>query len=171
MRKKGIDMLENRFLYWMDKLYGFFVKIGSNLQSLFLLYMRLTWGHQFLLAGVGKLKDIPKTVAAFTKLGIPYPEFHAYEVSLFESIGGILLMIGFASRLISIPLMIIMITALSTAHAANLSNFNFILNPKSLVGENPYPFLITSLMVFIFGPGRISIDAWIKRWVGRQSKY
>ncbi|MCI0617278.1 DoxX family protein, partial [bacterium] len=119
--------------------------------------MRLTWGHQFFLIGTGKLQNISKTIEFFDQLGIPYSHFHAYEVALFETIGGILLIVGFASRLISIPLTIILITALSTAHADALSNFKFILDPKSLVGENPYPFLITTLMVFCFGPGRISI--------------
>lgn len=171
MRKKEIDMLQNRFLYWIDKIYGFFIKIGSNLQSLFLLYMRITWGHQFLLAGVDKLKDISKTIDSFAALGIIHPEFHAYTVSFFESIGGILLIVGFASRLISIPLISIMITALSTAHAEGLSSFKWVLDPKSLVLQNPYPFLITSVLVLIFGPGRISIDGWIKRWVDHQPKY
>lgn len=164
-------MLENRFLYWMDKIYGFFIKIGSNLQSLFLLYMRATWGHQFLLLGVDKLKDISKVVDLFKTLGIPHPEFHAYLVGFFESIGGILLIVGFASRLISIPLSFILITALSTAHAEGISAFKWILDPQSLVLQDPYPFLITTLLVFIFGPGRISIDAWIRRWVNHQPKY
>ncbi len=164
-------MLQNRFLYWMDKCYGFFIKIGSNLQSLFLLYMRLTWGHQFFLAGMEKLKNIQGPTALFTQLGIPHPELHAYLVGFFESVGGILLIIGLASRLISIPLIIILVTALSTAHAENLTNFNFILDPKSLVSQSPYPFLITTLMVLAFGPGRISLDAWIKRWLNHQPKY
>ncbi|MBX7066935.1 MAG: DoxX family protein [Parachlamydiales bacterium] len=164
-------MLENRFLYWMDKAYGLLIKIGSNLQSLFLLYMRMTWGHQFVLSGVEKIKNFPDTIAFFTKLGLPHPEIHAYLVAHLEAIGGILLFIGFASRLISIPLTIILITALTTAHAENLANFSFILDPKSLAGENPYPFLITTLLVFIFGPGRVSIDAWIRRWVNHQPRY
>ena len=171
MGKKGIVMLENRFLYWMDKLYGLFVKIGSNLQSFFLFYMRATWGHQFFLIGISKFQNISQTIAFFEKLGIPYSDFHAYAVAFFELVGGALLIVGFASRLISIPLIVIMIAALSTAHAEHLTRFQFILNPSSLSGENPYPFLITSLMVFIFGPGRVSIDAWLKRWVGHQPKY
>ncbi len=164
-------MLSNPFLYWMDKIYSFFIKIGSNLQSLFLLFMRITWGHQFLLTGVAKLKDIPETVQLFTKLGIPSPLFHAYEVGILESVGGILLIVGFASRIISIPLVFLMLSALSIAHTEHLSNFRFITTPHVLVTQAPYPFLITSLMVFIFGPGLISLDAWIKRWVGHQPKY
>ena len=164
-------MLQSRLLFWLDKIYGFFIKIGSNLQSLFLLYMRATWGHQFFLAGLDKFKEIPKTIESFAGLGIPHPEFHAYTVSFFESVGGILLVVGFASRLISIPLIFIMITALSTAHAEGLASFKWILDPKSLVLQDPYPFLITALVVLIFGPGRISLDAWIKRWVDHQPKY
>ncbi len=171
MAKKEIAMLENRFLYWMDKLYGLCVKVGSNLQSLFLLYMRVTWGHQFFLIGLEKLHSITETVKSFSELGIPYSYFHAHLVALFELIGGLLLVFGFASRLISVPLFIIMVTALATAHSHVLADFKFVLDPKSLVGENPYPFLITTLIIFCFGPGKISIDAWLKRWVGNQPKY
>lgn len=164
-------MLANPFLRWIDRIYQIFIKIGCNLQSLFLLYLRLTWGHQFFLAGINKLKDIPGTVEMFTKLNIPSPEFHAYQVGLLEAVGGILLVIGLASRLISVPLIILLITALSTAHAEYLAEFRFIFDPHVLVIQEPYPFLITALIVFIFGPGRISFDAWIKRWVDHQPRY
>jgi putative oxidoreductase len=164
-------MLANPFLYWMDKIYGFFIKIGSNLQSIFLLYMRLTWGHQFFLTGLEKLKSIPETIQLFTKLHIPSPTFHAYEVGIIEALGGILLIAGFASRIVSIPLIILTVTALSTAHAENLSGLSFITDPHILVIQRPYPFLITSILVFIFGPGRVSLDAWIKRWLSHQPKY
>jgi putative oxidoreductase len=155
----------------METLYGAIVKIGSNLQSLLLLYMRLTWGHQLFFIGLNKLKHIPDTIQLFTQLNIPYPTFHAYEVGLLENIGGFLLIIGFASRLISIPLIILFITALSTAHKEALTHYKFVTEPFSLVLQQPYPFLMTSLMVFFFGPGRISLDAWLKRWVSHQPRY
>lgn len=164
-------MLENPFLFWMDKLYGFFVSIGSNLQSLFLLYMRITWGHQFFIIGSAKLENITSTIQGFAQLGIWAPEFHAYFVGISEMVGGLLLIVGFASRLAAIPLIGIMIAALSTAHAEHLKNFQFVLDPTTLAGESPYPFLITTLMILTFGAGRISIDAWIKRWVSHQPKY
>jgi putative oxidoreductase len=133
--------------------------------------MRLTWGHQLFLAGLTKLKDIPGTVQFFTKLNLPSPEFHAYEVGITELICGILLSIGFASRLAAIPTIIIMSIALGTAHAEYLANFRFIKEPLTLVIQQPYPFLITGLMVLVFGPGRVSIDAWIKRWICNQPRY
>ncbi len=164
-------MLTNPFLRWMESFYGFFVKLGTNLQSLLLLYMRITWGHQLLLIGLDKLRNIPGTVQVFTKLNLPSPEFHAYEVGLLETIGGFLLIIGLASRLISIPLIILFMTALATEHREALSNFKFITDPLTLVVQHPYAFLLTALMVFLFGPGKISLDAWLKRWVGNQPRY
>lgn len=164
-------MLENTLLRLLENFYNLFIKIGCNLQSLFLLYMRVTWGHQFFLAGINKLNDIPGTVEMFQKLNIPSPVFHAYQVGILEAVGGILLIIGLASRLATIPLIIILMTALSTAHAEYLAKFRFILDPHILVIQEPYPFLLTSLLIFIFGPGRISLDAWIKRWVDHQPRY
>lgn len=142
-------MLVNPFLRTLDTLYTLLIKLGSNLQSLFLLYMRLTWGHQFFING---LKE-----RGFTG-GL-------------EIVGGILLIIGFASRLIAIPLMILMFTILGTVHAEPLSQLRFITEPFILVHQAPYPFLITSILVFVFGPGWISVDGWIKRWIEKQPKY
>jgi putative oxidoreductase len=164
-------MLANPFLYWMDKIYGIFLKIGSTLQSLLLLYLRLTWGHQLLLTGLAKLHDITQTVTLFTKLNIPSPDFHAYEVGWIETIGGACLILGFASRIITIPLIFLMIAALGLVHTEALVNLKFITTPHLLLAQEPYPYLLTSLFVFAFGPGRISLDAWIKRWLSHQPKY
>ena len=132
--------------------------------------MRITWGHQLFLAGANKLGDIEGTVQLFTQFHIPSPTFHAYEVGLVEALGGILLVLGLASRIASIPIFIIMLTALSTAHAEYLGNLRFVTDPHILAIQQPYPYLLTALMVFVFGPGRISIDGWIKRWAARQPK-
>ncbi len=164
-------MFKNRLLNLIALLYNSLVKVSSNLQSLFLLWMRLTWGHQFFMAGMGKLAHIPEVIQSFTALGIKNAVFHAHLVGWVEALGGICLIAGFASRLVSIPLAITMITALGTAHAEPLAHFRFLREPSSLVHETPYPFLITSLLVLFFGPGRISIDAWLKRWADKQPKY
>lgn len=164
-------MYESRFLYWMDRLYGLFILTGSNLQSIFLFYMRATWGHQFFLAGLAKLQNIQETTDFFSTLDIPASGFHAYTVAILELVCGIFLALGFASRLVALPLIAIMFAALSTAHADYLLNFRFLKEPLILVIQQPYPYLITALMVFIFGPGRISLDGLIKHWLGHQPKY
>jgi putative oxidoreductase len=155
----------------LDKLYRAFVLVGSNLQSLFLFWMRVTWGHQFFLAGSSKLAAIAATAASFAALQIPVPLFHAYLVAYTEAIGGILLMFGLLTRVAAIPLIITMVFAFKLAHAEVFTDLRFLTEPLALVGQPPYPFLITSLLVFIFGPGRISIDALIKRWAERQEKF
>ncbi len=164
-------MLTSPFLRFIDKFYSFFIMIGGNLQSLFLLYMRMTWGHQFFITGLGKLGHMDKVIDFFTSLGFKHPVYLSYSVASLETVCGFLLFIGFASRIAAIPMIITMLIALSTAHAPNISNFRFLTEPLELVKQEPYAFLLMALMVFIFGPGRISVDAWIKRWVDRQPRY
>jgi len=171
IRKEFIMRFTNPYLHAIEKIYGFLIKVGSNLQSLFLLYMRITWGHRFVLNGLGKLQAIEKTADYFASLHISHSLFNAYLVGSIEFIGGLCILFGFASRLAAIPLVIIMLAALSTAHASEISHFKFLFDPATLGKQPPYPFLITCLMVFIFGPGRISIDAWLKRWSEKRRKY
>lgn len=164
-------MLANPWLFWADKIYSFIVKIGSNLQSLFLLYMRLTWAHQLFMAGLADLKNIDSLAAMLQKFHFPTPHFHAYEFAYVELVCGLLLFTGFLSRLAALPVIAVMLAILSTIHAEALSHLGFLTDPVLLTLQRPYPFLITGLLIFIFGPGRISIDAWIKRWVERQFRY
>lgn len=164
-------MFENKFLHRIDRIYAIFLAIGNNLQSLFLFYMRFIWGHQFFLTGIAKFNHIDIVTQFFANLHIPYPLFNAYLVASIETVCGFCLFVGFASRIITIPLIMIMTTAFSLAHREVFTELRFLFEPSLLVCEAPYPFLLASLMVFIFGPGRISIDAWIKRWAHHRPKY
>jgi putative oxidoreductase len=156
---------------FMSRSYGFFIRLGLKLQHFFLLWMRLTWGHQFMIMGSLKLANFDQTVQSFVALNISHPEFHVYLVSYTEIICGSLIAVGFLSRIASLPLIICMLTALATAHAEKLSHLRFITHPSALVGEAPYPYLLTALMVFCFGPGCLSVDRLIQRWVQRQPEY
>lgn len=157
------------FLRFCAAIYRFIVKVGSNLQSIFLLYMRLTWGHLLFLVGLHKFQNMAQTVQFFTELHIIHPSFHAHLVAFFELVCGGLLVFGLASRLASIPIIMIMATALSTAHASELSSFRFLLVPTSLLIQAPYPYLITAILILLFGPGRFSLDGWIKRYLIRHN--
>jgi putative oxidoreductase len=162
---------KNETLQSAVTVYGWILSMGTNLQSLFLLWMRLTWGHQLVLAGINKLLNMDQTIQFFNSIHIIYPTFHAFLVAYIEIIGGLCIILGFASRLVAVPLSIIMIAALSTAHAGPIANFKFISDPSTLVNQAPYPFLITALLMLVFGPGRVSVDAWIERWVHKQPTY
>src|ERR1700678_3712251 len=146
-----------------EKYYRRLVRVSSSLQSPFLLAVRLYWGWQFMQTGWGKLSDINKVVGFFTNRGIPAPALNACFVSALEFGGGLLLILGLGSRLIALPLAIDMIVAYITADREAL--FSIISNPDKFTAAAPYTFLIASLVVLIFGPGRASVDAFLTEWL------
>jgi putative oxidoreductase len=150
-------------IQFIEKYYDLFVRASSSLQSPFLLAVRLYWGWQFMQAGWGKLNDIGKVVNFFTSLGIPAPALNAYFVSGLEFAGGLLLLLGLGSRLIALPLTVDMIVAYITADREAL--FSIISNPDKFSAAAPYTFLVASLLVLIFGPGKLSLDTLLAKRV------
>lgn len=141
--------------------YLFLIRAGTFLQSFLLLAMRLFWGWQFSSAGRDKLLNISPIIEYFQSLGIPFPTINAYTAASIECFGGLCLLFGFASRLAAIPLMIVMIVAMVTAHHdAFINVFN---NPQGLIQQTPFTFFLTALIIFAFGPGTFSLDALVKR--------
>jgi putative oxidoreductase len=148
-----------------EKYYELLIRIASGLQSPFLLGIRLYWGWQFVQTGWGKLSDIHKVVGFFTGLGIPAPALNAWFVSGLEFGGGLLLIVGLGSRLIALPLVIDMIAAYITADREAL--FSIVSSPDKFMAAAPFTFLVASLIVLIFGPGKVSLDALAGRLWGR----
>ena len=137
-------------------LYKDYLKLLDNLQSIFLLLIRLYWGFQFAQTGYGKLGNIGRVSEFFSSLGIPLPNFHAYLVGSVELVGGIILMLGLFSRITALPLVITMIVAYLTA---DLSAVKAIISePDLFVKATPFPFLFTTVVVLLFGSGRFSFD-------------
>ena len=148
-----------------EKYYRLLILAASNLQSPLLLAVRLYWGWQFMQTGWGKLTNIGKVVNFFTTLGIPVPALNAYFISGLELGGGLLLILGLGSRLIALPLAINMLVAYITADREAL--FSIVSDPDKFTGAAPYTFLIASLLVLIFGPGKASMDAILAARAGR----
>ena len=147
--------------------YSVAVEKISLLRSPFLLAVRLYWGWQFVQTGWGKLHHIARTVGFFMSLNIPFPITNAYVVSGMEFFGGLLLILGLASRLTGLLLAFDMLIAYWTAdHAALVSIFS---DPGKFYAADPYTFLFASLMVFIFGAGLFSVDALLAKRFKRQA--
>jgi putative oxidoreductase len=140
----------------IDALYRLLIRVTSSLQSPFLLLIRVYWGWLFLQSGIGKFGHIDKVVSFFTDLGIPAPTFNAYFNASLETVGGILLILGLASRLISVPLLINMIVAYVTADREAFTSF--FSESGKFFGADPFPFLLVSLLILLFGPGKFSLD-------------
>jgi putative oxidoreductase len=143
----------------IDALYRLMVRIANSFQSPFLLLIRVYWGWLFLQSGIGKFGHIDKVVSFFTDLGIPAPTLNAYFNASLETVGGILLIVGLASRLISVPLLINMIVAYIIADREAVTSF-FSESGKFFAAD-PFPFLLVSLLILIFGPGKFSVDTLI----------
>lgn len=75
------------------------------------------------MAGAQKFSNFTDTAEWFgnaeTGLGLPVPYVLVFLVGLFEIVGALFLLFGFATRLICLPLMIIMLVAGYTAHSQN----------------------------------------------------
>lgn len=136
-------------------------RVFDRLRGPLLLILRLYIGWQFAEAGWGKLHNIQSFAGFLASLGIPMPGVNAWFVASLEYVGGMLLLVGLASRMIAIPLSINMIVAYLTAdHDAVINVFH---NPDAFIAATPFLFLLVSLIVLAFGPGVFSIDALIGR--------
>jgi putative oxidoreductase len=149
-------------------LYSAFVNSANFLQSPLLFAVRLYWGWQFFQTGWGKLQDIAKVTDFFTSLGLPFPNVTAYVVGTSECVGGILLFLGLGSRLISLPLLADVVGAYVTADREALKSI--FSEPGKFYAADPYTFLFASLLILVFGPGKISLDALMGRLIRWESR-
>jgi putative oxidoreductase len=145
---------------WHD---GFF-DLVSYLQSPFLLFVRLYWGWQLAQSGWGKLHHLANLTEFFTSLNLPFPAQTALAISCLEFFGGIFFALGLLSRLTALVLTVNMIAAYITAdREALLSIFS---DPDKFSAAAPYVFLIASLIILIFGPGKIAVDTLLGHLMG-----
>lgn len=146
------------------------ITVASWLQPLLLLIVRLYWGWQFFVTGWGKLTHIPKVTGFFQSLGIPFPGLNAWLAGSVECFGGLLLLLGLGSRIITVPLIFTMIIAYLTASPEAVKNI--FSDPDKFVTADPFLFLFAAVIVFLFGPGPLSLDGLIgfilKRRAGRE---
>src|SRR5260370_33534076 len=97
-------------------IYRIYLGLLSKLQSPLLLVMRLYWGWQFFVTGRGKLMHLDKIAGYFATLHIPMPKLNAALPGTTECFGGLLLLLGFGARIMTGPLICVMIVDYLTAH-------------------------------------------------------
>jgi putative oxidoreductase len=111
----------------------------------------------FLVAGTRKLLTVAATTAYMTKLGFPAPEVMTWIAILIEIGAGLMLVIGWRTRIAAWALIVFVVIATAMAHRfwqfepAQLQNqLNHFLKNLALIGG--------LLFVVNFGPGRYSVD-------------
>jgi putative oxidoreductase len=139
-------------------------RIGTALQSPLLLVLRVYWGWSFAQTGWGKLTHLDRTAGFFASLDLPWPKLNAILAGGTECVGGMLLLLGLGSRLVAVPLAFTMGVAYATAHREELGAI--FRDTDKFTEAPPFLFLLVVLLVLSFGPGRFSLDAWLRP--GRQ---
>jgi putative oxidoreductase len=147
--------------------YRTLIVAGSNLQSVTLLLFRLAWGWMLLEAGSGKLMHPEKVANFFSSLHIPMPLFSAYLCGGTECVGGALLLLGFGTRLIALPLIFNFLVAFITADRDDVIHL-FTQKPDGLINFDAFPYLMMVILMLAFGPGKISIDHLLRKSVAKR---
>ncbi len=119
--------------------------------------IRLIVGVVFLSEGIQKFlfADV-RGAGRFENIGLPMPEFLGSFVGTFEILCGALILLGLLTRLASIPLIIIMLVALSTTKVDILLNQGFW--DMMHASRTDWSMLLGSIFLLINGSGAWSID-------------
>lgn len=117
------------------------------------LLTRVFVGYFFLETGWGKVHNLAAMTERFQEWGIPAPAFNAALSGYTELIGGALLIVGLATRLISVPLLINMVVAIVTVKLKKVEGANdFFELDEPLYG-------LAFLWLIYSGAGALSLDA------------
>jgi uncharacterized membrane protein YphA (DoxX/SURF4 family) len=150
----------------MKKLRNLILKTADDHRSLM---PRLVVGLVFLSEGIQKFL-FPESVGAgrFEKIGFANPEALASLVAIFEIISGLMMLAGFIVRLASVPILIIMTTAIITTKIPILMEEGF----WQMAHDARTDFAMTMLLIFIliYGAGRLSVDYLLFYRLERKSR-
>ncbi|QWS32673.1 DoxX family protein [Curtobacterium aetherium] len=126
--------------------------------SLGLTVLRVVLGVVFIAHGAQKFaQGLPGVTRGFAGMGVPLAEVAAPVVAGLELVGGVLLVLGVASRVVAVLLAVDMVVAGFLAHLAN----GFF----SQDGGFEYVLVLAagSIAVALTGAGRYSVDALVAR--------
>jgi len=134
--------------------------LANSVADVLLLVGRILLGYIFLRSGLPKILDISAVMATYPARGLP--PMLAYIAVPFEFFGALALILGFATRYVVLGFVIFMLVATFSTHrywdypAAQqvVQAANFYKNLAMLGGF---------LFLFVIGPGRLSIDGWLRR--------
>lgn len=120
--------------------------------------IRLAVGLIFFTQGILKFADPKMGVERFTKIGFPHPAFTAHFVGVFEILCGLLVLVGLLTRLASVPLLVVICTAIATTKIPELfhhgQGFWFMVSDA----RTDFAMLTSLIFLLIAGSGAYSVD-------------
>ena len=144
------------------------LKLAAALSFLAPLVTRLVMGQAYYQTGSGKIANFANTVSFFGELGIPYPEANAFFVSRLEFWGGLLLIAGLLTRVVAAGLAATMVVAIATADREDFVGALQGSGEKGLTDVVPFVYLLFLVWLVLYGPGPVSLDALLARFVERK---
>lgn len=139
----------------MKKIYNKLRFVLNKLQDVALFAVRGILAYGFYEPAKTKWQDIHSVGEWFEGMGMPLPYVNAYLSASFEMLGVFLLLFGLLTRMISIPLIIIMMVAIKTVHWEN----GFAAADNGF--EIPLYYMIMLFVLVAFGGGKYSADYWL----------
>jgi putative oxidoreductase len=146
----------------IQQLAGLGLRITSALAFLPPLLTRLLVGIGLHYTGHGKLQHLDRTTSFFSELGIPFPYANAVFVSSLEFVGGLFIVLGFGTRIFSAMLCCTLLVAVLTADRGTFVEKW----PADLTDVASFVYLLFLLWLVVFGPGPVSIDRFLSKWLG-----
>jgi putative oxidoreductase len=134
--------------------------VAARAQDLLICLARILMGAIFVMSSWEKLMDIPAFVTSAVNRGVP--EFLAYVAPFVEFCGGVLLIVGLATRYTSLILIVFITIASFSSHryweaapAQFAGQFNNFWKNVAMTGG--------MILLFVTGAGRYAIDALLRR--------
>lgn len=142
------------------------LKLAAALAFLPPLLTRIALGNAFFQTGRGKLVNFENFVSFFTDLGIPFPELNAHFIARLEYYGGVLLVLGLFTRLVAAGLASTMVVALLTAERQQFLQSWLPSTELGPLDIPPFVYLVFLTWLIFYGPGLISFDKLVSKWLG-----
>ena len=117
------------------------------------LVIRIAAGLLFVSTGWRAVTHLDAVTAYFDELAIPLPRASAIVAGASELVCGALLVVGFAARMATLPLVVCMIVALATAKRPEIHGLTDLLMQVELA------YIVMLIAIFIAGPGPVALDA------------
>lgn len=136
----------------LKTIYPITKNILSHGQSISLLFARLAVAYGFYNPAMQKWSDISSVATWFGSIGIPFPALSAYMVASTELLGVALLALGLFTRLISLPLIVVMVVAIATVHLTH----GFSAGDNGF--EIPLYYMLFLSIFASYGAGKFSLD-------------
>lgn len=125
----------------------------SRFSDIALLLSRILLALVLITHGWTKFNDLAATAQGFASMGVPLATASAVATAAIELIGGVLILLGIGTRIVSGIVVLLMIGAYAFAHlGAPVAEFQ----AAALVAS-------AALALLAAGPGRIAIDALLGR--------